>query len=196
MSLLIDFAKARAYLCSVPALSALGATPTTFPPAHQQPFGTVHWLAANEQGVDRSSIPWVPCCVSNGNSRSHARAFSTKTDTSVQGAGQRITALKSALEQRRLEPHTPYIASTWENALQQANLTASYPHLVNGLHHGFYVGVPTITGTFTPPNNPTIIHNTNAYKQIIEHNLQSGRYLVVLPRLGYKSAKSQSWPRD
>jgi hypothetical protein len=75
------------------------------------------------------------------------------------------------------------MANAWERALEEGGLTSRYPQLVDGLRSGFHVGVPKIAETFTPENRPSVFQNLRAYKGIITHDLQMGRYIGPFSRL-------------
>jgi len=75
--------------------------------------------------------------------------------------------LRDTLALRRFRPHTPYIANAWEHVLEAFELMSWYPHLVEGLHFGFYIGVPEITHTFTPENISKIKSLLNSLNSLI-----------------------------
>ena len=57
------------------------------------------------------------------------------------------------------------------------NLLERYPTLYHSLVHGFDVGIHTISKTYVPPNNPSILKHPKIYNEIVENEFQKGRYL-------------------
>jgi len=99
---------------------------------------------------------------------------------SVPDAEQRIMVLRDALMQRKPKPVTPYFANTWENLLQEYGLVSWYLYLVDSLHNGFSVGIPTIVHTFTPLNSAACAENADVFDNIISHKVCTGHYMGPL----------------
>ena len=85
--------------------------------------------------------------------------------------------LKAALEQRRLEPLTPYKRQAWAEELSRHALLGKYPLLVPGLTGGFDLGIPQVQRTYTPPNHASIRELHNVYNNIMHSEFTAGRYV-------------------
>jgi hypothetical protein len=74
------------------------------------------------------------------------------------------SALSVRLRSRAL---TPYKADGWHEMLIRFRLSHKHPALLEQLMHGFRVQAPTITRSFTPPNNPSINVHHDAFNKIL-----------------------------
>jgi hypothetical protein len=83
----------------------------------------------------------------------------------------------SALRHRRHNPLTPYHPNAWLEQLKIFNLSEKYPNLYYSLVHGFDVGVPIISQTYIPPNNPFILKHPEVYNEIVENEFRKKRYV-------------------
>jgi hypothetical protein len=90
-----------------------------------------------------------------------------------------LTALKCALEQRKLQALTPYKPMAWEHALRQAGLLEKYKHLPSSMQFGFDLHIPRITRTQAPPNKNSIDlpEHAEAFRKIVAAEFEKGRYL-------------------
>ena len=85
-----------------------------------------------------------------------ARTLPIPHDTSVQDVESPGTALSNVLRYRKTEMLTPYKPSTWCSRLERHGLLGRYPNLHHSLMHGFDLGIPSISQTYIPANNPSI----------------------------------------
>jgi hypothetical protein len=100
----------------------------------------------------------------------------------VQDAGHQGMAPSNALRHRRTNPLTPYKPDAWHRQLERHSLLGRYPDLYLSLTQGFYVGVPSIQQTFTPPNSSLINKYPEIYEEIVETEFQKGKYLGPFSR--------------
>ena len=154
------FAMARPLQLAQSALERM-TTVQTVPLATQRPCGiTQHPPTAHVTSKATCSIrAGEPC----------AGISSTPTDVLVKD----ITTNVQVVETPTMEPKdapsismlpacllsravTPYDADSWRDMLIMFNVSHKYPDLIEQLMHGFHVRAPTITQSFTPPNNPSI----------------------------------------
>jgi hypothetical protein len=103
--------------------------------------------------LTKTTNPYVPI----GNTGEVAPANSTTKGTSALDAVRQPMELKHVLEHRKLRALTPYKADAWEHLLTQAGLLPEYQHIPANLRSGFFIKLPAILSTQTPPNCPTII---------------------------------------
>jgi len=91
-------------------------------------------------------------------------------------------APSSVLRCRRTEPITPYKLSEWRSQLDRHGLLEKYPNLHHSLTHGFDLGIPSISRTYVPNNNPSINKFPAEYEKIVEKEFQKGRYIGPFSR--------------
>jgi hypothetical protein len=84
------------------------------------------------------------------------------------------------LELRRLQPRTPYRADAWETALNRTGLINFFPNILSGLREGFCVGYPTPFRVQTPPNSTSLSVYEHEFKDIVNKELDKGRYIGPL----------------
>ena len=84
---------------------------------------------------------------------------------------------KAALKQRRHEPLIPYNREAWAKELSCCNLQGKYPLLVQGLMHGFDVGLPQVLHTYTLPNHISIHLLSDVYNNIVDNEFAAGHYI-------------------
>lgn len=89
----------------------------------------------------------------------------------------------AVISQRRRTPRTPLKADAWEEYLIKSGLIARYPLLPRSLRSGFFIGVLSISHTFTPPNRPAVHEYADAFQTIIQKEIEAGRYLGPFTRL-------------
>ena len=89
---------------------------------------------------------------------------------------------KDALEQRSLEPLTPYAKGAWAELLLECGLDGRYPLLVQSLASGFDLGVPRIVRTYIPPNHPSVASLHDVYSNIVDSEFKAGRYIGPFTR--------------
>jgi hypothetical protein len=82
-----------------------------------------------------------------------------------------------ALEARKLKALTPYHPKAWRHALEEFKLICKYPHIPVCLETGFSGGIPTITHTYTPPNNQSVTVHAEAFQSIINNEFSKGRFI-------------------
>jgi hypothetical protein len=91
-------------------------------------------------------------------------------------------APNNVLKHRRTEPLTPYKPSAWRSQLDRHGLLEKYPNLHHSLTHGFNLGIPSISKTYVPANNPSINKLPAEYEEIVEKEFQKGRYIGPFSR--------------
>jgi hypothetical protein len=84
------------------------------------------------------------------------------------------SALSVCLRSRAL---TPYKADGWHEMLIRFRLSHKHPALLEQLMHGFRVWAPTITRSFTPPNNPSINVHHDTFNKILHKEFTKQRYI-------------------
>jgi hypothetical protein len=92
------------------------------------------------------------------------------------------TALLRKLLIRRNAALTPYIPDHRHSELLAFGLLARYPMIPSSLVYGFEAGIPRISQTFTPPNHPSSIAHIDVFTEIVNLELQKGRYIGPLSR--------------
>jgi hypothetical protein len=85
--------------------------------------------------------------------------------------------LKTALAHKRLNAASPYHPESWRRHLLAAGLQEKYPNIPNDLQFGFDAGIRRITHTFTPPNRPSLYEHKAEFDEIVQAELQKGRYV-------------------
>ena len=101
----------------------------------------------------------------------------TTPATSAQDAASRLTELRAVLERKRLDAASPYHPEAWQKHLLAAGLQEKYPGIPNDLQFGFDAGIRKITLTFTPPNRPSLYEHQAEFDEIVQTELQRGRYV-------------------
>ena len=71
----------------------------------------------------------------------------------------------------------PYNTGSWNDLLITLNIIHKYPNLTDQLRHGFRVRAPSITRTFTPPNNPSITTHHVAFNETLHKEFSKHRYI-------------------
>jgi hypothetical protein len=106
-----------------------------------------------------------------------AVAPDTTTSTSVQGAAQSRMVLKAALEHRRSNPTTPYIAEAWDKELKNASLLPRFTKIPQGICNGFILNFPTIHNTQAPANSNSVYTYKSHFNASIQKKIQKSRYI-------------------
>jgi hypothetical protein len=94
----------------------------------------------------------------------------------------RITELRGVLERRKCEALSPYHAGEWEKQLREAGWEDKAEFIGRGLREGFHAGIPPITKTYTPPNKSSIEELGTPFTQLINAELERGRYIGPLQK--------------
>jgi hypothetical protein len=91
------------------------------------------------------------------------------------------TALRSAVERRAREAHTPLRAPSWASYLARFDLLAKHGHLLDKIRFGFRLGVRPITIEFQPRNPASALVHADVLAA--EHRVErdAGRYLGPYP---------------
>ena len=82
---------------------------------------------------------------------------------------------------------TPYKPSAWRSRLERHGLLGRYPNLYHSLMHGFDLGIPSISQTYVPANNPSIYKLPREYEEIVDKEFQKGRYIGPFSRADLES---------
>jgi hypothetical protein len=113
----------------------------------------------------------------HGNETKAAVSLNTMLGISAQAAEQPRMELKSALEQRKLTPLTPYKADAWDYELRSAGILDRFVKIPQGLRLGFKIDFPSISNVQTPPNRDSVTEFSIEFNVIIQKELDKGRYL-------------------
>lgn len=160
---------------SAPSASAEGDTTST--DATPRKSGTDPKPGLHVMETTGWSIPMATPSAWTSNVPTAATSPPTTTNTSVRGAENPTTALRSVIALRSHRAHTPYIPDAWEASLVQTGLICRYSQLPNLLRFGFDAGIPHIHSTSTPSNSPSITEHAPAFDLVIQKEFQRGRYL-------------------
>jgi hypothetical protein len=90
--------------------------------------------------------------------------------------------LKVVLEHKRFNPAPPYKPEAWRKHLHAAGLQDKYPSIPDNLCFGFDAGIRPILQTFAPSNHPSITKYNSEFNNIIQAELQKGRYIGPVTR--------------
>jgi len=126
------------------------------------------------KGMNMGSLSSLTDChfVSASRPWQGAQTHPTPLDTSAWGAESRDMAPNNVLRHRRTEPLTPYKPSMWHSQLDRHGLLEKYLNLHHSLMHGFNLGIPSISRTYVPANNPSINKLPAEYEEIVEKEFQ------------------------
>ena len=167
---------------------ASATTPTAFTNAMKPHSGTAPPLShATTQRV-ASSTRVEPFCAATGKNQTDATCPTSQPSTNAQAAETPNTGLKNVIELRRAQARTPYKPEAWRHLLDTANLTHRYPSIYNGLRFSFTAGIPPLSHTFSPPNNPSIIEHSRIFKEIVDKEFTKGRYIGPLSHTEVENA--------
>ena len=132
-------------------------TSTTMESANCQRYGMGRRVSVEGTTKGNSSVQTVLPCASTGNFLEVVGHQGTPKITDAPGVGRLTMAPKLVLEQRRSKGLTTYNPAAWNKELSRHSLLHKYPNLVNGIIHGFNLGIPTITRTYNPIQ-PWLLH--------------------------------------
>ena len=170
------FSPAQAHM-GESAWSASVATNTPSQGAKMPSSGMAQSAQPRRMTKDALSQQMASHCASTGKSRGVANPRATQIDTGAQAVGSPIMGPKVALECRRHEPLTPYNREAWAEELSRLGLQGKYPLLMQGLMHGFDLGIPQVQHTYTPPNHPSVNLLSDVYKNIVDNEFAAGCYI-------------------
>jgi len=152
------------------------------PPAMRCPCGIIqHLPTVHATSKDACSIRVDEASIGILNAPMDARAKGTITN--AQAAETSTTELRNAPSASALPAQllsralTPYNADSWRDMLIKFSLSHKHPALFEQLMHGFHVWAPTITQTFTPPNNPSIDVYQDSFDKIVHKEFTKQRYI-------------------
>ena len=128
-----------------------------------------------------SSIPTEGPSASTGSALVDATTRITLSNTSAQAVGlpdmEPNNVLSCNLLICRNAALTPYIPDHWHSGLLASGLLACYPMIPTSLVYGFEAGIPRILQTFTPPNHPSLSAHISIFSEMVNLELQKGRYI-------------------
>ena len=84
-------------------------------------------------------------------------------------------SMLSACQQSRAL--TPYKVNGWSELLIVLNISHKHPNSIDQLMHSFLARAPTITCSFTPPNNSSICAHHNAFNEIVQKEFTKQQYI-------------------
>ena len=166
---------------------ASGATNTSTPSVQLPSCGTGERSACEGTSKGGSSSSMASQFASASRLWQDARTLPIPRDTSVQGVESPGTVLSNALRYRKTEMLTPYKPSAWHSRLERHGLLGRYPNLHHSLMHGFDLGIPSISQTYVPANNPSIYKLPREYEEIVDKEFQKGRYIGPFSRADLES---------
>jgi hypothetical protein len=108
-------------------------------------------------------------------------------DTFAPDAVRPATELRHVLELRKLQALTPYKLDGWDRLLRQADLFPEYAHISDNLRFGFFIKLPPISFTQTPPNCPTIVEFHCQFTEIVWDKFGKGCYIGPFSRVNLES---------
>ncbi len=164
------------------AQSALAATNMPSPNAMGSSCGTALPVQPERMSKEGWSQQTAFPSVSTGKSQKDAQPQATQTGTGAPDAESQGTELKHALEQRRLEPLSPYRREAWTAELSHLGLLCKYPSVIQGFANGFNLGIPPIRSTYAPENHHSVQRLLVPYNDIVEHEFATGRYISPFTR--------------
>ena len=139
--------------------------------------GTAPPPAAAEMPGDTSSRQRDKNSAPTGTDPTAALANLTLRSISVPAAEKPHMVLSNVHLQRGEQALTPLNHEAWRDMLRRANLLDKYTTIPPSILHGFRADIPIITYTYTPPNRILLPEHQAAFKEIIEKELQKGRWL-------------------
>src|SRR6266702_2503340 len=154
---------------NMPSPNAMGSSCGTALPVQPERMSKEGWS-------QQTAFP----SVSTGKSQKDAQPQATQTGTGAPDAESQGTELKHALEQRRLEPLSPYRREAWTAELSHLGLLCKYPSVIQGFANGFNLGIPPIRSTYAPENHHSIQHLLMAYNDIVEHEFAGAKKRWVI----------------
>ena len=157
-------------------------TALTIPPATCHPSGTTQvQLTACVTSKGGCSTKVAKPCV--GTSNVPVAALDKAITMSAQVAVMLTTEPKTALADsmwsacRQSRALTPYNVNGWRELLIALNISHKHPNLIDQLMHSFLAWAPTITCSFTPPNNPSICAHHDAFNEIVQKEFTKQQYI-------------------
>ena len=145
-------------------------------------YGMAQQVEPEKTSKDAWSQQTASRSASTGSFQKAADRPATWIGTDAPAAGRPIMGPKDALEQRSLEPLTPYAKEAWAELLSECKLVGRYPLLVQSLASGFDLGIPRIVQTYIPPNHPSAASLPDVYSSIIDSEFKAGRYIGPFTR--------------
>jgi len=162
------------------AQSASAATNMPSPNAMGSSYGTV--LLAQPERMSKEG--WLQQMafpsVLTGRSQKDVQPQATQTGTGALDVESQDMEPKHALEQRRLEPLSPYRCEAWTAELSHLGLLCKYPSIIQGFANSFNLGIPPICSTYAPENHHSIQHLLMAYNDIVEHEFAGAKKRWVI----------------
>jgi len=170
------FATAQPCVAQESALFVWDATNTILASAEQQNYG----MAQRAKHEETNRVVWsaakASLSASTGSSFGGANQLPISKIIDAQAAEKPITVLNPVPAEKKTKINTTYKSESWSKQLSEHNLVGKYPKLVEGIMHGFHLGIPTILQTYTPNNHPSISLYRDAYVENISKAFQSDRY--------------------
>ena len=157
---------------------ASAARNTTSEPANNPPYGTANTrqdahVPTTGASSTRTARPYVTIETNPQAARIRVLGISMSAPAVVTP----LTALKSAVAHRRLNPRTPLNLDLWDEALQAVGLTSKYHLIPMSLKCCTHTGIPIIKHTFTPPNKDSTEVLNTIFHKIIQVEFTKGRYI-------------------
>jgi hypothetical protein len=161
----------------------LGVTRTLSSNALPSAFGTIHSLPSPNVSIVSCSFPAPPSLyVSTGNVVVDVELALTTNVICAQDVSPLLMEPSLALAHRRLHPVCPYNAVVWEGLLHRHGLWSRYHNIPAGFRNGFSLELPHLLSSQVPPNHPSLLLHHDAFVDILEHELFTGRYIGPFTR--------------
>jgi len=168
------FEKAQPRVAPEYALSVSVVTNTTSASAKLQNCGMARRANREETSRDVSSAARVLPSVSTGNYHKDVCQHPTSKTTNAQNVENLITVPNCAFAERETKPITTYKHAAWSAELSKHDLVRKYPDLVEGIIHGFNLGINTVSQTYSPFNHMSTTIYCDAYLENVNKEFQSG----------------------
>ena len=176
-------AQTRRRTVSPPARFASAGRDTQYESAEQRTSGMVNTKReAPGLTMDESSMTKAARSATTGIKQSVAKTHPPATSTNALVAEIRLTALRSAVAQRRSHPLTPLVADQWETALLNSCLLSRYPQVPTYIRRGAHAGIPHIQQSYTPLNKQSTETLKDVFNEMIQAEFNKGRYLGPFTR--------------
>ena len=143
--------------------------------------GTRNTRPSLEESTEHSMPkPQDNVSVQDGNDVKGAQTGIT-TPIAVWDVALPLTELTTVLRCRGLQAQTPYNPNAWERALVLADPDHHFCSIPDGLRFGFIIDFPNILSVQSPPNSPSVLTYVSELENIVQKEVDKGRYIGPIP---------------
>ena len=89
--------------------------------------------------------------------------------------------LTTVLRCRGLQAQIPYKPDAWEQVLTLADSDHCFHSIPDGLRFGFIIDFPNISSIQSPPNSSSVLTYVSELKNIVQKEVDKGRYIGPIP---------------